>query len=224
LRRLGARLRVPRPRHVRADPQAQAEFKRRLRPLLREVATAYPQATVERWVVDEHRIGLKPILRKVWSLDDRRPLAPVQHRCDWRYLVGLAHPASGRTIFHLATSMSAPLFEAELAAFATAVRACPSTRVVLVLDRAGWHSAQRLRVPDHVHSLFLSPYSPELQPAEHLWRLTNTALLNPHFATMEELEDAQAMRCMALHGQTELIRSTTLFQWWSRRLRKRQGP
>ncbi len=30
LRRLGARLRMPRPRHVQADPQAQVEFKRRL--------------------------------------------------------------------------------------------------------------------------------------------------------------------------------------------------
>jgi hypothetical protein len=56
------------------------EFKQRLRPLLRELATAFPQARVELWAMDEHRIGLKPILRKVWSLDKERPLAPVQHR------------------------------------------------------------------------------------------------------------------------------------------------
>ena len=49
LRRVGARLRVPRPCHVQADPQAQADFKQRLRPLLRAVATAFPQATVELW-------------------------------------------------------------------------------------------------------------------------------------------------------------------------------
>ena len=107
LRRLGARLRMPRPRHVHADPQAQADFKARLRPLLREVATAFPHATVELWAVDEHRIGLKPILRKIWSLDKERPFAPVQHRYEWRYLVGFVHPASGRTVFHLATSASA---------------------------------------------------------------------------------------------------------------------
>ncbi len=183
LRRLGARLRVPRPRHVRADPQAQAEFKRHLRPLLREVSLAFTHASVELWAVDEHRIGLKPILRKVWSLDGKRPLAPVQHRYEWRYLVGFVHPASGRTIFHLATSVSVPLFEAELVAFAKAVRASPSKQIVLVLDRAGWHSTQRLRVPDHVHLLFLPPYSPELQPAEHLWPLTNSALCNRHFAS-----------------------------------------
>jgi transposase len=223
LRRLGARLRMPRPRHVHADPQAQAEFQQRLRPLLREVTTAFPQARVELWAMDEHRIGLKPILRTVWSLDHQRPVAPVQHRYDWRYLVGFVHPASGRTVFHLATSVSVPLFEAELAAFARTVGASPTKQIVLVLDRAGWHSTQRLHVPDQVHLLFLPPYAPELQPAEHRWPHTNTVLVNRHCASIEELEDAQATRCVALQACRDLVRSTTLFHWWPQRLRKRQG-
>jgi transposase len=224
LRRLGARLRTPRPQHVHADPQAQAEFKQHLRPLLREVATAFPQATVELWAVDEHRIGLKPILQKIWSLDKERPVAPVQPRYEWRYLVGFVHPTSGRTVVHLATSVSVPLFEAELAAFATAVRASPTKQIVLVVDRAGWHYTQRLRVPDHLHLLFLPAYSPELQPADHLWPLTNTALINRHFASIEDLEDAQAARCVALQEHPDLVRSTTHFSWWPQRLHKRRPP
>jgi transposase len=188
------------------------------------VATAFPHAQVELWAVDEHRIGLKPILHKVWCFDGQRPLAPVQHRYEWRYLVGFVHPASGRTVFHLATSVNIPLFEAELAAFAHAVGASARKQLVLVLDRAGWHSTQRLRVPDHVHLLFLPPYSPELQPAEHLWPLTNTVLVNRHFASIEELEDVQAARCVTLQARHDLIRSTTLFHWWPQRLRKRQAP
>jgi transposase len=196
---------------VQADPVAQATFKARLRPLLREVATAFPAAQVELWAVDEHRIGLKPILHKVWSVDGQRPLAPVQHRYDWRYLVGFVHPASGRMIFHLATSVNIPLFETELAAFATAAGASPTKQIVLVLDRAGWHKTQRLHVPEHIHLLFLPPYSPELQPAEHLWPLTNAPLVNRHFATIDDLEDAQAARCVALQARRDLVRSTTLF-------------
>jgi hypothetical protein len=68
---------------VQADPQAQAEFKTHLRPLLRAVATAFPHASVEVWAVDEHRIGLKLILKKVWALPGNRPLAPVEHRYAW---------------------------------------------------------------------------------------------------------------------------------------------
>jgi transposase len=223
LRRLGARFLTPRPRHAQADPAAQAAFKARLRPLLREVATAFPHSVVELWEVDEHRIGLKPILQKVWCFDGQRPLAPVQHRHEWRYLVGFVHPASGRTVFHLATSVSIPLFEAELAAFARQAGASPRKQIVLILDRAGWHSTQRVRVPDHVHLLFLPPYSPELQPAEHLWPLTNTVLVNRHFASSDELEDIQAARSVTLQAQRGLVRSTTLFHWWPQRLRKRQA-
>jgi transposase len=174
--------------------------------------------------VDEHRIGLKPILRKIWSLDKERPLAPVQHRYDWRYLVGFVHPASGRTVFHLASSVSIPLFEAELAAFARQVGASPKKQVVLVLDRAGWHTSLRLRVPDHLYLLFLPPYSPELQPAEHLWPLTNTVLLNRHFASIDDLENTQAARCVALQARRDLIRSATLFHWWPRRITQRHDP
>jgi transposase len=224
LRRLGARLRAPRPRHVQTDQQAQADFKQRLRPLLRQVASAFPQATVELWAVDEHRIGLKSILRKVWTLAGQRPVIPVEHRYAWRYLVGFVHPASGRTVSHLATSVSIPLFEVELAEFARQVGASPTKQVVLISDRAGWHSSVRLRVPDHVHLLFLPPYSPELQPAEHLWPLTNSLLVNRHFTSIDELEDAQAERCMALQASCDLVRSTTLFHWWPKRIKKRQGP
>jgi transposase len=89
---------------------------------------------------------------------------------------------------------------------------------VLVLDRARLHSTQCLSVPDHLHLLFLPASSSELQPAEHLWPQTNTALLNRHFASIEELEDAQAERCVALQAHHDLVRSTTLFHWWLQRL------
>lgn len=167
---------------------------------------------------------MKPILQKVWCFEGQRPVAPVEHRYDWRYLVGFVQPSSGRTVFHLASSVSIPLFEAELAAFAEEVGAGPTKQIMLVLDRAGWHASAKLRVPEHVHLLFLPAYSPELQPAEHLWPLTNTALVNRHFATIDDLEDAQAARCVALQARPNLIRSSTLFHWWPHRIKKRQGP
>jgi transposase len=117
-----------------------------------------------------------------------------------------------------------PVFEAGLAVFAQEIGAGPRKQIVLVLDRAGWHASVNLRVPEHAHLLFLPPYFPELQPAEHLWPLTNTVLANRHFASIDDLEDAQAARCVALQAQLDLIRSTTLFHCWPQRIRKRQGP
>jgi transposase len=192
--------------------------------LLQQVAAAFPRSRLELWAVDEHRIGLKPLLHKVWALGEQRPTAPVEHRFSWRYLVGFVHPASGRTIFHLATSVSIALFEAELAAFAAEVGASPRKEIVLVLDRAGWHTSLRLRVPAHVHLLFLPPYSPELQPAEHLWPLTNAALVNRHFTSIDELENIQAERVVELGRRRDLVRSATLFSWWPERIHRKHGP
>ncbi len=64
---------------------------------------------------------------------------------------------------------SISLFEVELGCVCRQVGASPEKQIVLVLYRAGWHASVKLRVPEHVHLLFLPPYSPEFQPAEHLW-------------------------------------------------------
>jgi transposase len=111
--------------------------------------------------------------------------------------------------FLLATSVNLELFAVELEAFAYAVGAGPTKQIVLVLDRAGWHASGKLRVPEHVHLLFLPAFSSDLQPAEHLWPLTNTALVNRHLATIKELEETQLARCAALQRRLDLIRSTT---------------
>jgi len=138
--------------------------------------------------------------------------------CPWSHptfrLVGFVHPASGRTFLHLATTVSIPVFAVELAEFARQAWASPTKHIVLMLDRAGWHTSVHLHVPAHAHLLFLPPYSPELQPVEHLWPLTNTCLINRYFASSEDLEDAQFARCAALQARPDLIRATTCYHWW----------
>jgi hypothetical protein len=39
----------------------------------------------------------------------------------------------------------------------------------MVLDVAGWHQANDLRIPENMCLLPLPPYSPDLNPVEHLW-------------------------------------------------------
>ncbi len=188
------------------------------------MAEAFPAAQVELWATDEHRIGLKPILKRVWTLPGQRPLAPVEPRYEWRYLVAFAQPSSGRTLWQLATGVSTEIFAVELAAFAQAVGAGPRKQIILVLDGAGWHTSLDLCVPEHVHLLFLPAHSPELQPCEHLWQFSDAPLLNRHFRDIDELEEVQMARCAELQRQPARMRSATLFPWWPQRIRKRQGP
>ena len=69
-------------------------------------------------------------------------------------------------------------------------------------------------MPEGLRLAFLPPYSPELQPAEHLWPLTNEAVANRHFADLAELDAVLAERCLALGEQPEAIKAHTRFPWW----------
>ena len=41
---------------------------------------------------------------------------------------------------------------------------------VLLLDRAGWHTTDRLAVPKNISLVFLSSRTPELNPVENIWQ------------------------------------------------------
>jgi hypothetical protein len=111
------------------------------------VSAEHPTAAVEVWATDEHRIGLKPIVRRVWTPRGKRPVIAIHPRYRWRYLSGYVHPASGRTQWHLSSGINVELFTRSLAAFAEQAGAGPSKEIVLVLDRAGWHLSTRVVVP-----------------------------------------------------------------------------
>ncbi len=42
-------------------------------------------------------------------------------------------------------------------------------RIILILDKAGWHTSHALQLADNIQLLHLNPYSPELNPVELLW-------------------------------------------------------
>jgi hypothetical protein len=107
------------------------------------------------------------------------------------------------------------VFSVALEHFAREVGAGKKKRILLVLDRAGWHTAKnKLRVPDGIHLEFLPSHSPELQPSERLWPLSDEALANRHMEKIEELEEALVGRCAALSDQPEVIRSYLRYRWW----------
>jgi hypothetical protein len=54
-------------------------------------------------------------------------------------------------------------------------------------------------------------HSPELQPAERLWPLTNEPIANRSFETLDELEEVLCERCLQLLKQPELIRRITCY-------------
>ncbi|MGH2478735.1 MAG: IS630 family transposase [Ktedonobacteraceae bacterium] len=175
---------------------------------------AHPEATVEVWSMDEHRIGLKPILRRVWALKGASVKAPVAPHYQWMYVYAFVHPQSGRTSWFLLPSVNTEVFSQVLELFAQEVRAGADTQILLVLDGAGWHKSASLSLPQDIQLLFLPPYSPEIQPAERLWPLSNEPLANRVFTSLDELEEVQAERCRWLQDHPEVVHARTCFHWW----------
>ena len=179
-----------------------------------QARAAKPQAKIEVWAFDEHRIGLKPITRRVWAPRGRRPVARARHRYQWLYLYGFVHPASGAVVWFLFNTVTIAAFQATLEAFAREVGAGPDKTVILVIDNAGWHVSNAITPPDGVVLVFLPPYTPELQPAERLWPLANEAVANRSFADLAALDAALAERCRTLCETPAAIRAATLWHWW----------
>jgi DDE superfamily endonuclease len=164
--------------------------------------------------MDEHRIGLKPVTRRVWAPKGERPIALGHHRYEWLYIWGFVEPATGTTVWNVSNAVCKEMFEAILADFAKSACAGANKRIVLQIDGAGWHGPENIAVPDGVRLIFQPAHSPELQPAEHLWAFVDEPLANIYFETIDNLEKVVSERCVALIEQRDTIRASTLFHWW----------
>ncbi len=129
-------------------------------------------------------------------------------------LHGFVRPESGEVFWLILPTVNVELFSMALHEFAEEVGAGENKRVLLVVDRAGWHTGGEVELPEGIHLEFLPSGSPELMPAERLWPLTNEAVANGLFEEIEELEEALVERCVQLLDQTETIRDLTNYHWW----------
>ena len=123
--------------------------------------------------MDEHRLGLKPVQRRIWAQQGEQPIAAVNWRFQWLWLYGFVHPQSGETYWWILPKVNIDLFNKALRDFAQHFGVSQNKRIILVLDQAGWHTSDQVQIPEGIHLLFIPSHSPELQPAERLWPLTN---------------------------------------------------
>lgn len=154
------------------------------------------------------------MMRRVWARVGERPAARFKRGYKWTYLYGFVHPQSGEVFWMILPTVNTELFSMALREFAREVGAGEDKRILLVVDKAGWHTGGEVEVPEGIHLEFLPSGSPELMPAERLWPLTNEAVANRLFEEIEEIEEALVERCVELLDQTETIKSLTNYHWW----------
>lgn len=198
----------------RERPCRATSLEKKIATEVEELKAKYPEAEIQLWAEDEHRLGLKPVLRRVYVPEGETPIADVNWRFQWLWLYGFVHPKTGETYWWILPYVNTELFNQVLADFAQEFELGANKRILLAVDRAGWHTSKDLEIPEGLHLTFLPSHSPELQPAERLWTLVDEPIANRSFETLQELEDVLFERCQSLLQQQDLIRGLTSFHWW----------
>jgi transposase len=116
---------------------------------------------------DEARIGQKGRVCHRWWLRGERPPGLLDQRYTFAYVFAAVEPATGRDFCLVLPEVSTAAMTTFLAGLAETL--ADDEHAVLVLDGAGWHTSQDLRLPDNITLLRLPPYSPELNPIERVW-------------------------------------------------------
>ncbi len=85
---------------------------------------------------------------------------------------------------------------------------------VLLLDRAGWHTTGKLRVPRNITPILLPSRAPELNPVENVWQYMRANWLsNTVFETYDDIIDAACEAWNRLTALPAVITSIGMRDW-----------
>src|SRR5271166_5242814 len=102
----------------RSRPPRSRRPSKKVAQVVADQAAAHPGVPVEAFATDEHRLGLKPIVRRVWAPVGERPISHGHHRFEWLYVTAFVSPAAGEVFWYVSNGVSKPFFEALLRLFA----------------------------------------------------------------------------------------------------------
>ena len=168
---------------------------------------------MEVWAEDECRLGLVPIVRRVWAPKGRRPVAPHRIKRERLYVYGFVRPGTADTFWLLLPEVTTEWMSRALAEWARWADPDGWKRLVLVVDRAGWHTSGELEVPPQVELVELPPGTPELQPAESAWPLVREVVANRAFDGLDALTAKVVDRCRWFMEHPETIEAAVSYGW-----------
>ena len=209
--RLFAYLRPPAPsRSGRRDRRCvQKNFPRTLSAHLPDLPKGTP---IEIWFQDEARIGQKNGLVRQWARRGTRPRQPADQRYENAYLFGAICPARGR-----GAALALPFADTramQLHLDEISRHVAKGANAVLILDRAGWHTTGKLRMPANITAILMPSRAPELNPVENIWQfLRANWLSNRVFETYDAIIDAACDAWRRLVDQPETITSIGMRKW-----------
>lgn len=87
-------------------------------------------------------------------------------------------------------------------------------RVLMVLDRAAWHRSYGLGTFENLRLIYQPPYSPEVNPVEHLWEYIREKFFrNTLWHSLDTLENSLEGILKSLMDKKNDLQSLVGFHW-----------
>ena len=144
---------------------------------------------VQIWCQDEVHFQRHSTLTRMWACRGQQPSVVSASTRQKVSFFGAVNPKTGSLLTQEASTFNGQTF----GDFVRYLLQNTKGKVYLVLDNAPWHKARDLKELFHknrrrVERIFLPPYSPELNPAERVWRISRRHVThNRYFASVQEM-------------------------------------
>jgi hypothetical protein len=160
---------------------------------------------------DEARFGRISDIRRSWCPKPYRPMCQAMVTQEYTYAYAAVSVPDGTLDTLILPHVNTDCMQIFLDEVATRHS---GDRIVMITDGAGWHNAASLSIPENMRLVKLPPYSPELNPVEHLWDdLREKSFHNRVFKNIDALERhlSTSLRDMELDDQR--VRSIVAWPW-----------
>lgn len=160
---------------------------------------------------DEARFGRMVRIRRCWAPNPSRPIVNNGYERQFVYVYGAVSPLEGDLDWMICREMNTQ----RMGEFLTQVSTTHAQDfIVMIVDGASSHVAKDLQVPENIRFVRLPPYSPELNPQEHVWdELREKQFPNRVFADMAGVLHQLETGVPQLASNHDAVRSLTAWPW-----------
>lgn len=160
---------------------------------------------------DEGRCGLKTPCRRRWCPLEVRPPWVVDDAYEWWWAYVSSEPRTGHGTALLLPGVDHRWLQVDVEHVA---QQFGSDRVGIVLDNAPSHHRRTISWPATLHPIFLPPNSPELNPAEHVFKEWRQRLSNVISDSLDAWQEALIGELQRFWDHPEVVIRFAHYPWW----------